>query len=636
VDPLSTRLQTALAGRFSIDRELGRGGMGVVYVARDVALERLVAIKLLPAEFAEQPEAKQRFLREARTAAGLSHPNIVPIHLVEEQAGLVYFVMSFVEGETLGERVRREGPLPPAEVARIIREVAWALGYAHGRGVIHRDIKPDNILLERGSGRAMVTDFGIARVATRGTVSRQGEIVGTIQYMAPEQADPGAALDGRSDLYALGASAFYALTGRLPFEAPTAVALLAMHLTEPAPPVASVRAGLPPKLAEAVDRCLAKDPSARFPTAEALAESLGEVAIAKPVPPSVIAVHDAFNMTVNPVLLLGVAWLVSRGMLPQYAPVIGYVTAGLGAFGLLQVFIAVRQALRDGLSHRDVVEGMLALSPVSPGNVELTGRQLGALDRAVRHPAGRVVAAIAGGFYVWFGVVGLFKIGPAGGVETVGVFWPAVGAILFVGIGALLLLAAFGRVRSVALLRPEKTETRRGRLIRLVWNNPLTRLFFRVASLGLGRRKAAPVAAPAPTEVLLGKAAEDLFAGLSKEQRVRLEDLPEVIRALERAARAVRARRDELGQAIAEAGQMGGQRRDSVVRELAAARDEAGARLGIAVTALENLRLDLLRLRAGVGALDDLTAALDAARSLSAEISRLIAGHVETERVLEG
>ena len=634
VDSTFTQLQTALAGRFSLERELGRGGMGVVYLARDVALERLVAIKLLPAELAGQPEAKERFLREARTAAGLSHPNIVPIHLVEEKAGLVYFVMAFVEGETLGERVRRHGPLPPADVVHIIREVAWALGYAHGRGVIHRDVKPDNILLEKGSGRAMVTDFGIARVAARSTMSQQGEILGTIQYMAPEQASPSAALDGRTDLYALGATAFFALTGRLPFEAPTAVALLAMHLTEPAPPVSSVRAGMPPKLAEAVDRCLAKEPAARFATAEALADSLGEVPVARAVPPSVIAVRDAANMGFYPVLILGVSWLASLEIFPEYAAALGFLTAALAALGLAQALNAVRQALRDGLSRDDVVTGMLALSPVSPGAVALTRQQLGTLERMFRHPVGRVVAAAAGGFYIWFGGSALVKILAGRVPKYIGVFVPALGSIMFIGLGVALLLVALGVVRSVVLLRPEKMETRRARLVKLAWGNPLTRLFFRLASLGLGKGKLAIAAAGEPTEVLLGKAADQLFDALPKEQRSQLRDLPEVIKALEGAAQTLRGRRDELERAVAEVGQAGGQRRDAVLLELGAAREEAATRLGTAVTALENLRLDLLRLRAGVGGLGELTAALEAARSVSADISRLIAGHQEVERVL--
>jgi len=636
VDSLFTQLQAALAGRFSLERELGRGGMGVVFLARDVALERLVAIKLLPADLAGQPDAKERFLREARTAAGLSHPNIVPIHLVEEKAGLVFFVMAFVDGESLGERVRRQGPLPPAEVARIIREVAWALGYAHGRGVIHRDVKPDNILLEKGSGRAMVTDFGIARVTTRSTMSQQGEILGTIQYMAPEQADPRATLDGRTDLYALGATAFFALTGRLPFEAPTAVALLAMHLTEAAPPLVSVRAGVPAKLAEAVDRCLAKDPVARFPSAEALAESLGEIAVAKPVPPAVLAVRDAATTGLYPVLILGVSWIGALEIFPEYAPALGFLTAALAALGLAQTYAALRLASREGLSREDVEAGMLALSPLSAGTLELTRRQLGAFDRALRHPVGRLAAGIAGGFYAWLGGSTLLKLLTGGVDRAFGLFWPAVGGIMFVGVGVGLLLVALGVLHSITVLRPEKMETRRSRFIRLLWENPLAKLFYRLAAIGHGKKKPALGPAPEPTEVLLGKAADQLFDALPKEQRAQLADLPEVIKALEHAAQSLRGRRDELDRTIAEAGHGGGQRRDAVVAELGAAREEAAARLGTAVTALENLRLDLLRLRAGVGGLGELTAALEAARSVGADISRLIAGRAEVEGILSG
>src|SRR5207248_1502786 len=155
-------LQAALAGEYSLERELGRGGMGVVYLARDVQLDRDVAIKVLPADLAHAESARERFLREARMAASLSHPHIVPIHRVSEAGGFVFFVMSYVEGETLGERLRTRGPLPPADATRVLREVAWALAYAHGRGIVHRDVKPDNILLEQGTGRALVTDFGIA------------------------------------------------------------------------------------------------------------------------------------------------------------------------------------------------------------------------------------------------------------------------------------------------------------------------------------------------------------------------------------------------------------------------------------------------------------------------------------------
>jgi serine/threonine-protein kinase len=197
-------LQAALAGEYSLQRELGRGGMGIVYLARDVQLDRDVAIKVLPSHLARTEASRERFLREARTAAGLSHPHIVPIHRVGESAGFVYFVMSYVEGETLGERLRREGPLPAADATRVLREVAWALAYAHGRGIVHRDVKPDNILLEAGTGRALVTDFGIAHGGANAEIATdRGKIMGTAHFMSPEQA-AGEPIDGRSDLYSLG------------------------------------------------------------------------------------------------------------------------------------------------------------------------------------------------------------------------------------------------------------------------------------------------------------------------------------------------------------------------------------------------------------------------------------------------
>ncbi len=243
-DTRLVEFQQVVAGRFSVEREIGRGGMGIVFLARDVALDRPVAIKLLPLEFARDPDLRERFLREARTAAKLSHPNIVPIHLVEEHGDLVFFVMAYVDGETLGQRIRRAGPVPPSAVRRMMQEVGWAIGYAHERGVIHRDIKPDNILLEKGTGRALVADFGIARVADASAITDRREILGTAHYMSPEQAC-GEQVDGRSDLYSLGATAFFALTGRLPFEADNLPAIVYKQVNETPPRVATLARATP-------------------------------------------------------------------------------------------------------------------------------------------------------------------------------------------------------------------------------------------------------------------------------------------------------------------------------------------------------------------------------------------------------
>src|SRR6266571_9558957 len=187
-DRLFLDFQGAVAGRYSLERELGRGGMGVVYLAREVRLDRPVAIKLLPPEFAALQPLRDRFMREARTAARLSHPYIVPIHAVDEIGGFVFIVMAYVDGGTLAQRLAAHGPLPAHDVTRIMREVAWALAYAHAQGVVHRDIKPANILLERGTGRAMVADFGIARLAASTPVTGAGRMVGTAQVVSPEQA----------------------------------------------------------------------------------------------------------------------------------------------------------------------------------------------------------------------------------------------------------------------------------------------------------------------------------------------------------------------------------------------------------------------------------------------------------------
>src|ERR1043165_9771976 len=181
-------LQEALAGEYSLERELGRGGMGIVYLAREVQLDRHVAIKVLPQSLALQPDVRERFLREARLAASLSHPHIVPIYRVGEARGFVFFVMGYVDGETLGDRLRSRGPLPPSSVTRLLREVTWALSYAHRHGIVHRDIKPDNILIETETGRALVTDFGIAQGLNERSLDESGAVAGTAHYMSPEQA----------------------------------------------------------------------------------------------------------------------------------------------------------------------------------------------------------------------------------------------------------------------------------------------------------------------------------------------------------------------------------------------------------------------------------------------------------------
>jgi eukaryotic-like serine/threonine-protein kinase len=265
-----------LGGQYAVEREIGRGGMGVVYLARDLDLDRPVAIKTLPPHLASDVRIRERFLREARTAAKLSHPNIVPIYRADERDGHVFFVMGYVDGESMADRVAREHRLDPREVLREMRDVASALGYASAHGVVHRDVKAENILIESATGAAMVTDFGIARLAEAAPLTATGQVLGTVYYMSPEQVG-GEALDGRSDLYSLGVAGFYALTGRFPFDAQMASAVLVAHVTKPAPPVLAVAPDAPRALADIIDRCLAKHADARFQSGVELADRLTAV-----------------------------------------------------------------------------------------------------------------------------------------------------------------------------------------------------------------------------------------------------------------------------------------------------------------------------------------------------------------------
>jgi len=274
---LRSHVARVLAPTYELDREIGRGGMGIVFLARDSRLKRRVAIKLLPPELAFRSEIRSRFLKEAEMAAQLSHPSIVPIYSVDERQGLVYFVMGFVDGDNLAQRIHNTGPIAPEETRKILREVADALSYAHERGVVHRDIKPDNILLDQETGRPMVTDFGIARAVSDSGDARltaTGIAIGTPAFMSPEQSAGDRQLDGRSDLYSLGVVAYQMLCGDLPFSANNTPALLVKHLSEAPVPIERRSGNVPSDLARAVMLCLEKRPEDRFPTARALVQAL--------------------------------------------------------------------------------------------------------------------------------------------------------------------------------------------------------------------------------------------------------------------------------------------------------------------------------------------------------------------------
>lgn len=273
---LLARVRIAVAGRYDGLREIGRGGMAVVYAARDRTLHRDIALKVLPPELAYRVDVRERFVREAQTAARLNHPSIVPIYAVDEADGLVYFAMALVPGESLAARLGRERKPPLRFVRQVLAQVADALAYAHRSGVVHRDIKPDNILVEHATGRAVVTDFGIAQAAesSGARLTQPGIAVGTPAFMSPEQAMGQRDVDGRSDVYALGLVGFLMLAGRLPFDAETSAGQLLQRVQGTPFPLANFRPDLPFSMVDAITRAIAREPSARWPDAAAFAAAL--------------------------------------------------------------------------------------------------------------------------------------------------------------------------------------------------------------------------------------------------------------------------------------------------------------------------------------------------------------------------
>src|SRR5512147_659052 len=270
------RLTVALAGRYRIERELGAGGMATVYLAEDLKHDREVAIKVLKPELAAVLGA-ERFVVEIKTTAALQHPHILPLFDSGSADGFLYYVMPYIRGETLRDKLNRETQLGVDEAVRIAREVADALDYAHRHGVIHRDIKPENILLH--DGRPMVADFGIAlavSAAAGGRITETGLSLGTPHYMSPEQATAEKEISGRSDIYSLASVLYEMLTGQPPHLGGSAQQIIMKIIAEPVPAVTSLRKSVPPNVAAAVAKALEKLPADRFETAKALGDALAD------------------------------------------------------------------------------------------------------------------------------------------------------------------------------------------------------------------------------------------------------------------------------------------------------------------------------------------------------------------------
>lgn len=566
-------LQAAVIGRYSLVRELGRGGMGVVFLAREVALDRLVAIKLLPPALGANPVWRERFLREARTAAQLSHPHIVAIHGVEVAGDLAWFVMEYVAGESLGERLRRVGALPMAEALRTVQELCWAIAHAHARGVVHRDVKPDNVLLEDGSDRVLVTDFGIARAATGETPTPPGVSVmmGTLHYMSPEQGN-GAAGDERSDIYAIGVTAWQLFAGRRPFEGSDGPALLAAQQRGDPPALRTLVPALPPRIAEAIDRAVRSDPAVRWPSAEALAQELAAgraLAPQLPVPLRRFGRHalehsdrlaTALGAGLSAVIAAGIVNVTSDGFLDALAfYAMGYFTAGVVALMLAQHLLHLREVVAAGYGERATVA---ALRRIEREEMPAVAPRTGPWHDARVLVAGGVVLCALG---VWLTTV-------------------ANGSLL-IGLGGL-----FFAVIAPARAWKRAAETRSGGTS--WWTRVLgSRVgagLFRLAGIGLPRIAPAPVPAE-PTALALGGAVGALYAGLPAHDREALAAVPELLVRLE--ARAL---------------------------------DAGDAARFHAIAALETLRLDLLRLQAGQLAASSITRDLEQLREIGFRIDAAI------------
>ncbi len=615
-------LQAALAGEYSLQRELGRGGMGVVYLARDVQLDRDVAIKVLPTHFAHTTTARERFVREARTAAGLSHPHIVPIHRVGEAGGFVFFVMSYVEGETLGEQLRTRGPLPPADVTRVLREVAWALAYAHGRGIVHRDVKPDNILLEAGTGRALVTDFGIAHLGTDpGPATPPGKITGTAHFMSPEQAASGP-VDGRSDIYSLGVVGYLAVSGRLPFDSPNLPALLVRQATESPPSVMRAAPGLPPALGATIDRCLARDPAGRFADGEALAAALVPAVDARPsLPPTLRTWLNARNPLLVPYMgwsgvfgFMGFANLVVwlSGNRPD-GPMDIVLLAAIASAPLVPVvgfhLNQARRQFRAGHTLADL-RSAIRIGQVERADTEALARE----DEEARSHRALRIATVSSA--TWLAVTAGLVISGSIHEATTGAVW------IIMPMLSTLLLGAASNALEVQFLPAGISKWWQTGIRERLWNSR--------AGEWLARRLGAPERSRAvgsgvfrATEAALGVAASELFAALPKAYREQLADLPATVAALEAQAAGARADIDVLA-AVAPSGSA-----DADV--VSARRAAAAAHLGESVAALEGIRLDLLRLHAGASDLAPLTTLMDAARLLGEDMNRLAEARREAD-----
>ena len=605
-------VQSALAGAWSLERVLGSGGMGTVFLARDVSLDRPVAIKVLHPALAAREEQRARFLHEARTGARLSHPNIVPIFAVDEIDGFVFFVMGLVEGESLGSRLRREGPIPTLEAERMLHEVGWGLAYAHAMGVVHRDVTLDNILIERATGRVLLADFGIAAEVDR---VDQEPLLGTPAYLAPELTR-GEPASPASDIYALGITAWTILAGRFPFDGDDAATILLLHVTQPPPSLAAASPGASHRVVRAVERCLEKDPVERPATVEAflsLLERAGSSGAALAMP---LQRWVARSARIRP------AWAFA-------APLVGMLSIGAFAEGMMAL------DLRSALTAV-VLSILLVVIPTLLLQAGFEFRELRLVMRAGygledlrlawhRHTtaAAATPASLLGRVLhdlTWLSVFAILlltqviRYGPML-VSSWEAYVPFVLAVvdvarwcwmlLWTGIGASFVV----RMRSSGASRgPDLAER--------FWASRLGAAAAHLAGFRLGRASAPETTLHRPTELVLNLAIEELWDALPASTRSPIAELPHVAGAL----RSRVAEMKSLRGSLEASGHLPSQESVEVHRRLK-------EREGAAITALERLRLQLARLTLDIAPEGSFTQQLADARALDIELLEALGGH---------
>ncbi len=550
-EEIRERLAQALGDQYKLGPEIGRGGMGVVFRAVDTRLRRDAAIKVLPPELSYRDDLRERFTREAQLAGGLSHPNIVPIYDVGEGEGLVWYEMAFVDGESVRARVERDGPLTEPQTRRIIREVAWALGYAHARGIVHRDIKPDNILLESGTGRALVTDFGIAKMAEGDSATVPGTVLGSLMYMAPEQATGEDDIDGRADIYSLGLCGHFMLGGRAPFEKATIITVAARIATGATPDFDEIEQPIDPTFRALLERCVAADPDERWQDSEAILDALGPQALApRPMPASIRRlVRDFMLVPTLGFLVLVINIIAEDATVGEF---VGWMAVALSVnFG-----ITLRKFTERGFRWPDLREGLDLEIGRQAEELEVTGalRDRFKALMYIAVPVGLFVELLASGS-IPFPFVPAALVIPAklafAIIVGLPVAWVTVKIVTFFGRMGLKLLPS--------LPKPESEKWFPRFLDRL-----LTKLF-RPVGAAADDLKALPVVSSSGWSTSDVGAArrstrsiDDLFVELPRDVRRHAHPARELARELTSAIGSMRRERSQIdrehGQAIAELG----------------------------------------------------------------------------------